>query len=199
MKSILIVQSGALVRTKLSCNEDEKAAILSSGPDAIRENSVIVDQILDTPKSNHATGTLHMFKSDSVAFATVIAKGPCKVWVVPGDKFRSIVSKPEYALPVMAYLAEEVREGSKSMRRMLEEIRSGTRGSSQDNPNEIKVLCYDATSWVTEGFKPAVEAFNQAHSTTDQVQITMDYTTERLSEQSATFAAGTYTIDLIRC
>mmetsp|Transcript_18335 Transcript_18335/g.44271 ORF Transcript_18335/g.44271 Transcript_18335/m.44271 type:complete len:261 (-) Transcript_18335:1031-1813(-) len=193
VKGILIVQSGVLVRTKLSCsNEDEKAAILASGPDTIRENSVIVDEIFDTPSAGRVTGALHNFKPDGVAFATVIAKGPCKVWFIPGDLFRAIVSKPEYALPVMSYLAEEVREGSKSIRRMLEEIRSGTKGSSQDNPNEIKVLCYDATSWVTEGFKPAVDAFNQAHSSMDSIQITMDYTTERLSEQSATFAAGTY-------
>lgn len=191
IRGILIVDSGVLVRTKLSCSEEEKAAILGSGADVIRENSVVVDEIRDEAGAGRVTGALHNFKPDGVAFATVIAKGPCKVWFIPGDKFRAIVSKPQYALPVMSYLAEEVREGSKSIRRMLEEIRSGTKGSPESNQNEIKVLSYDATSWVTEGFKPAVDAFNREHAVTDGIRITMDYTTERLSEQSATYAAGT--------
>jgi hypothetical protein len=191
IKGILIVESGTLVRTKLSCSEDEKHALLEMGYDAIRDNSVVVDEIRDGIGAGRVTGALHNFKEDGVAFATVMAKGPCKVWFIPGDKFRAIVSKPEYALSVMSFLAEEVREGSKSMRRMLEEIRSGTKGPSESNPNEIKVLSYDATSWVVEGFKPAIEAFNKDHESTDGVKITMDYTTERLSEQSATFAAGT--------
>ena len=42
-----------------------------------------------------------------------------------------------------------------------------------------------------EGFKPAVDQFNVEHEGTDGMKISMDFTTERLSEQSATFAAGT--------
>lgn len=48
-----------------------------------------------------------------------------------------------------------------------------------------------ATSWVVDNFKPAVEAFNKEHEQSDsKYHITMDYTTERLCEQSATYAAG---------
>ena len=68
----------------------------------------------------------------------------------------------------------------------------GARGAeSEEAKNEIKVLAFDATSWVVDNFKPAVEEFNKDHKESgDGLHITMDYTTERLSEQSATFAAG---------
>jgi D-isomer specific 2-hydroxyacid dehydrogenase, catalytic domain len=170
-KFILVVDTGKLIRTKLSCDESEKATILEGGAEMIKENSVVVDEILGTGHAGgHATGTMHNFEEGAKAYATVMSSGPAKVWKIPGDKFREVVSK--------------------SIRNMLNELKQGVRGdtSEGDNINDIKVLCFDATSWVVDNFKPAVEEFNKEHN--DGLHITMDYTTERLSEQSATFAAG---------
>jgi CRP-like cAMP-binding protein len=192
-KFILVVDTGKLVRTKLSCDEAEKAAILEGGAEMIKENSVVVDEILGTGEGHaggHATGTMHNFGAGAKAYATLMSSGPTKVWKIPGDKFREAVAKPEYALAVMAFLANEVRAGSKSIRNMLNELKQGVRGdtSGAEDENEIKVLCFDATSWVVSNFKPAVEEFNKDNQ--DGVHITMEYTTERLSEQTATFAGG---------
>ncbi|KAG7339624.1 2-hydroxyacid dehydrogenase [Nitzschia inconspicua] len=194
-KSILIVDIGKLVRTKLSCDDSEKAAILAGTAETIKEQSVVVDEILGTGEGHlggHATGTMHNFEPNAKAYATVISSGPkTRVWKIPGDKFREIVAKPQYALPVMVFLANEVRAGSKSIRTMLNQLKQGVRGESSSGANDIKVLCFDATSWVVDNFKPAVEEFNKEHMGSDNpLHITMDYTTERLSDQSATFAAG---------
>jgi hypothetical protein len=189
-KFILVVDTGKLVRTKLSCDESEKSAILEGDAETIKENSVVVDEILGTGTGQgaRATGTMHNFEEGAKAFATVMASGPTKVWKIPGDKFREAVSKHEYSLAVMAFLANEVRRRSKSIRTVLSELKQGASGDGSEDTNEVKVLCFDATSWVVDNFKPAVEEFNKEHK--DGISITMDYTTERLSEQSATFAAG---------
>jgi D-isomer specific 2-hydroxyacid dehydrogenase, catalytic domain len=194
-KSILIVDTGKLVRSKLSCDDSEKAAILAGGIETIKEKSVVVDEIVGTGDDHHgghATGTMHNFEPGAKAYATVMSSGPTKVWKIPGEKFREIVAKPEYSLAVMVFLANEVRAGSKSIRTMLNQLKQGVRGDdSGEGANEIKVLCFDATSWVVDNFKPAVEEFNREHKDAkDDFHITMEYTTERLSEQSATFAAG---------
>jgi D-lactate dehydrogenase len=62
------------------------------------------------------------------------------------------------------------------------------KGRSHDIFAVIPIM--QATSWVVDNFKPAVEAFNKEHVGTDHFSIVMDYTTERLGEQSATYAAG---------
>ena len=184
---ILIVQKGKLVRTKLSCDDSEKAAILASGPEKIKEHSVVVDEIVANDQQQaRATGTLHAFEAGARAYATVMAGGPTKVYKIPSEKFREIVVKPEYALDVMLHLAKDVRQESKSIRTMLNQLKAGKKGD--DDSNVIRVLSFDATSWVVDNFKPAVEAFNKEQ--TDGFKIIMEYTTERLSAGTATFAAG---------
>ena len=188
----MVVDTGTLVRTKVSCeNEDERKAILEGGYEMIRERSVIVDEVRGTKQgelSGHVTGSMHNFEPGSKAYATVIASGPAKVWLIPGEQFREIVAKPEYSLKVMSFLAKEVRSGSKSIRTLLNNMRDGIKGteSTADEKHEIKVLCFDSTSWVIDNFKPAVDKFNKE----EKLHISMDFTTERLSEQTATFAAG---------
>lgn len=190
----MIVDSGKLVRSKISSHESEKAAILEGDAETIKEHSVVVDEVQGTgadKEGGHATGVMHNFEPNAKAYATVMASGPTKVWKIPGDKFREIVAKPEYSLAVMVFLANEVRAGSKSIRSMLNQLKQGVRGDdSREGAKDIKVLCFDATSWVVDNFKPAVEEFNKDHKAKDGIHITMEYTTERLSEQSATFAAG---------
>jgi D-lactate dehydrogenase len=191
----LIVDTGKLARLKLSCDEAEREAALKGGAKEIKEKSVQVDEIVGTgegSKGGHATGVMHNFQTGAKAYATVMADGPAKVLKIPGDKFRECVVKPEYALDVMVFLAHEVREGSKSVRAVLNQLKEGVRGSEEgEAKNDIKVLCFDATSWVVDNFKPAVEEFNKEHKESgDGLHITMDYTTERLSPNSATYAAG---------
>ncbi|KAL3907996.1 MAG: hypothetical protein SGILL_008650 [Bacillariaceae sp.] len=193
--NILIVDTGKLARLKLCCAESEKPAVLSAGAKEIKENSVLVDEIMGTGEGRvggHSTGVMHNFQAEAKAYATVMAEGPCKVWKIPGDKFRECVVKPDYSLAVMVFLAHEVREGSKSIRTVLNQLKEGVRGSKDEEAkNELKILSFDATSWVVDNFKPAIEEFNKEHKESgDGFHITMDYTTERLSEQSATFAAG---------
>ena len=55
--------------------------------------------------------------------------------------------------------------------------------------NVVKVLCYDSTEWVQPSFKPAVEKFNEEFEE-DGCTIQMEFTNDRLSEQSATYSAG---------
>ena len=82
---ILIVESGKLVRTKLSCDESEKAAVLAAGINSIKEHSVVVDEIVGSASKagGHITGSLHAFEAGAKAYATVIASEPTKVWKVP--------------------------------------------------------------------------------------------------------------------
>ena len=58
---------------------------------------------------------------------------------------------------------------------------------SADGKKILKVLCYDATSWVQENSKPRIELFNEKNEGLD---IVMDYTQDRLSKATAKFAAG---------
>ena len=93
--SIIFIETGKIVRTKLSVSDEEKEGILKLGIDKIKENSIVVEEIVGGTRS---TGLFHNFDSGQTAFATMSASGPTKVWSVSGDKFRELVSKPEYSL-----------------------------------------------------------------------------------------------------
>ncbi len=62
----------------------------------------------------------------------------------------------------------------------------------------VRVLCYDSTQWVKTAFEPAIDAFNDSNhndtssssSSLPSFKIEMEFTHDRLSEQSATYAAG---------
>lgn len=146
----MIVDSGKLTRSRLSCADDEKTAILDAGIEQIRAKSVVVDELVGTGNEKpggRVTGALHNFEPGKIAYATVTSTGPAKVWIIPGDEFRAIVGKPEYALAVMAFLATEVRSGSKSIRALLNDLKKGILGESkEDDGFEIRVLCYDVST-----------------------------------------------------
>lgn len=196
----MILESGTLERTKLHLLDapdpgertsrraslraslrNMKAAEVSA---TMKENAVVVDTI---EGHGRVTGLLHNIKDDNKAFATVTSKGPSKVWVMKGTDFRDILaSKPEFMFALLASMASELRTGSKSLRGLMTQLKTG--GTLQkDGKGVLRVLCYDATSWVTDAFKPAVQAFNEKN---EKFNIIMDYTTERLGPQSATYAAG---------
>jgi len=182
ISNIMIVESGKLIRSKLSVPEEERVGILKLGFDKIKENSIIVDEVL---AGSAPTGVFHNFEPGEVAYATISASGPCKVWLVPGDKFRAVVSKPEYNLIMMAIMAKKIRSSTKYIRGLQDEIKQGDLSAESDK-NIVKILSYDSTSWVVDNFNIAVEKFNQENG----LQIKMEYTTERLSAKSASYAAG---------
>jgi len=212
--SVLILEQGTLTRTKsIQADDDDsnsetststadgggaktspKKTILRHLSLAERQQSMGTTSVLVDKISGRGriTGLLHnVNKQDSIAFATVVALGPAKVWLIEGEDFRNIIaSPPEHSLAVMVAMARELRVGSKSLRGTMKNIRkSDSQASFQPGTKIVKVLCYDTTSWVSQGFAPAIKAFNAAHKH-DKVGIHMQFTTERLSEQSATYAAG---------
>ena len=195
VKQFMILESGTLGRTKLSIDtrttsvreslRNLKAADVSG---TLTEKGVLVDTI-----EGHArvTGLLHNMADAQLSYATVsVLKGPAKVWVMSGQDFRTIVaSKPEFMFDILAAMATELRTGSKSLRTVMKNLRAGgDAGDSEHAKDVLRVLCYDTTSWVSEAFQPAVQAFNEAAK--QDFDILMEYTSERLGPHSATYAAG---------
>lgn len=193
--NIIIIEKGTLARTKLSITDekgDPRASLRKMSPDELHSSIKGLSGIRVDEVSGHGriTGLLHNIKPGSHAYATVSADGPVKVWIIKGEDFREvIVSPPEHALAVMHAMARELRVGSKSLRGLMQKFQNSSEGANvKDGAVMCRVLCYDTTSWVSEGFKPAVETFNAEQK--DGINIDITFTTERLSEQSATYAAG---------
>jgi len=202
MTKVLVLEEGILSRTKLSVNQEDLAEMrtslrqmtLHSRHKSLVSHSVTIDRIQGRGR---ISGLLHSCESNSHAYATVsVESETAKVWVMNSDDFRDTISSdPEFALEILASMAHELRVGSKSLRGLIKKSanRQDDDKDSKQKAKLVKVLCYDTTSWVSEGFKPAVEAFNQKETNEkgdDAVFIQMEFTTERLSEQSATYAAG---------
>jgi len=192
-----MLESGELVRTKLSVEPEKKhhtrASLkmleTSKRSTSITKYSVVVDRIRGPGRM---TGLLHVLEPGSHSYATVSAVGPTKVWSITADEFRQVISSnPQFALDMMQSMACELRSGSKSLRGLMETLKKAGNGvnGGESGDKVCRVMCYDATSWVTDGFKPAIEEFNKEHES-EGFSIVMDYTTDRLSEQSALYAAG---------
>ncbi|CAB9513165.1 hydroxyacid dehydrogenase homolog [Seminavis robusta] len=202
---LMILESGSLYRTKMHVVDDAeggghpghkrratlsqslrnmKAAEVSS---AIKENAVVVDIV---EGHGRVTGLLHIVSENSYAFATVTSKTPSKVWIMYAEDFREILSSnPVFMFDIMGNMATELRTGSKSLRAVMGQLRSkGVGGDGENEKETLRVLCYDTTSWVSDAFQPAVKAFNADPENSFQMMI--DFTTERLGPQSATYAAG---------
>ena len=188
MQNFIIIEDGTLARTKLSVEESSIPSIQSAlhgrSKEWIDKNSVLIDVISGRGR---IIGLMHSFQEGGVSYATVTSQSSTKVWLVAGDAFRNmLLNHPKLMLEVMALLAKDVRSGSKSLRRLLYTIK--TSGSDMVNDDSIRVLCYDATAWVEENYRPAVEDFNK--NAEHGFKIIMEYTTERLGVNSATYAAG---------
>lgn len=192
--SFMIVESGTLARTKLAVDEGQvesfRASIRSLRQsmvaNALDKHSVLIDTI---EGRGRITGLLHNFQEGAKAYATVTARGSVLVWMVSGDSFRDLLeANPPYMMECLVSLAHELRSGSKSLATLLRNIKGDHRGGKDDDKGErLRVLCYDATSWVTDSFKPAIETFNQESL---ECQLEFEFTTERLGPNSATYAAG---------
>ena len=192
--SILVLEEGVIHRTKLSVENTEKEDLRSSLRDlpehrrnaSMAVHSILVDKIIGRGK---VTGLLHNFREGSDSFATVAAAGPVKAWLIDGEDFREVVSSsPEFALEMMASLSKELRAGNMSLRALLHVQSSSNVGQGSNEKRVCKVMCYDTTSWVSEGFRKAVESFNSSDQ--QDYTIQMDYTSELLTEKSAAYAAG---------
>jgi D-lactate dehydrogenase len=197
MKEILFVEEGTLVRTKLSVNAEDlpKTSVKDlAASQQLIYLSVTIDQL---EGRGRVSGLLHTLKTDgSAAFATVsVHTDTAKVWRLNSDDFRTIVSTtPQHCLDVLAALSRELREGSKSLAGLMQHIKkSDSFHNGVKSKNLLSVMCYDTTSWVSDGFQPAITAFNEQQKLEhgeDAVEIEMHFTPERLSEESATYAAG---------
>eukprot|EP00563_Minutocellus_polymorphus_P021390 CAMPEP_0197718266 /NCGR_PEP_ID=MMETSP1434-20131217/2488_1 /TAXON_ID=265543 /ORGANISM="Minutocellus polymorphus, Strain CCMP3303" /LENGTH=534 /DNA_ID=CAMNT_0043302897 /DNA_START=97 /DNA_END=1701 /DNA_ORIENTATION=+ len=194
--NLLIIEEGTLVRSKAESSEVAKSISANasamdvnfSSPEAF-EKSIVVDAIQG---AGRVTGLLHILvEVDTLAFATVWAKTPAKVWQIASEDIREIFeTNAKFALEMMNVLAMSMRVGSKSLRGLIKNV-SGSSGAADGEEGAkptIKVLCYDSTSWTIDSFKPAVKAFND--SSDSAFEIKMDFTADRLSERSATYAAG---------
>jgi len=206
LTDILVLEEGQLLRTKYAANHpnevSESLQQLRSVAnherlDYVMANSVVVDKL---EQRGRVSGLLHAIRpednSNNTAFATVIAVGEnLKIWNMSGEDFRNVLAEsPEYSMEIMAAMATELRSGTKSLRGLLKAAQQKQKTSESSDSKEdsdvpsCKVLCYDATQWTTSGFEDAVKAYNEKHK--DKVYIDMHFTTERLSEQTASFAAG---------
>jgi CRP-like cAMP-binding protein len=193
--NIVIIEEGTLARTKLSLTDEAGEAPISLRNMSLNGlhtsisglSSIRVDEVSGRGR---ITGLLHNIQPGSRAYATISADGPVKVWIIRGEDFREVIaSPPEHALAVMHAMSRELRVGSKSLRGLMQKFQSSSSGANvKDGAVVCRVLCYDTTSWVSEGFKSAVETFNAKQK--DGICIDITFTTERLSEQSATYAAG---------
>lgn len=175
--TITFIESGKIVRTKLSVAEEEKERVLKLDIDEIKRKSIVVEEILPATRP---TGLFHSFETGQIAYATMSASGPTKVWLVPSAKFREVVAKPEFSIFFMQSMAKKIRDLSKKVQ--------GFAHNSDNNDDDATIRClsYDATSWVVENFDNVLKEFNQDNN----INIIMEYTTERLSTKSAVYAAG---------
>mmetsp|Transcript_4264 Transcript_4264/g.4809 ORF Transcript_4264/g.4809 Transcript_4264/m.4809 type:complete len:521 (-) Transcript_4264:206-1768(-) len=176
--NIVFVESGKLIRSKMSVPDEEKEGILKLGIEEIKKKSIVIDEVLPGTRS---TGVLHNFEPGSTAFATIYSSGPTKVWSIPGERFRAVVAKPEFNLIVMAAMAKQIR---KNITLFRENLRIIDRDTSEDE-KAIRILSYDSTGWVVDNFNVAIEKFNKEND----FKIIIEYTTERLSSKSASLAA----------
>jgi len=197
IEDIIVLESGSLIRTRLAKSDPKelKASRNSirhlrhdSRMEVILETSVVVDTL---EGKGRVSGLLHSIRPGKASFATVTAKGnDTKLWLIKASDFRAIIGEsPDYAMDIMAAMARELRTGTKSLRGLMEATHSHDQSASYDpNVPKMRVMCYDATSWTSTGFGDALKRWNKEHSS--DLYIDMQFTTERLSENTATFAAG---------
>jgi len=215
--SIIIIESGRLMRSKAVDREKfSLSAVMEQGGESsssstpfqkelFEKNSVDLDEISG---KGRVTGMLRVINEEhSRSYATLRSVGRSVVWRIPADDFMNILSSDAgFAMMMLRKVAHKMKAGSKSLKNMLKNskktFRRGPSSSLEDEDDDakgrdtisspsrkapVRVLCYDTTQWVKSAFEPAVQAFNKLHSS---FNIEMDFTNDRLSEQSSMYAAG---------
>lgn len=187
----------------------ESTSSSSSAPfqkELFEKNSVDLDEISG---KGRVTGMLCVINEEHKrSYATLRSVGRSIVWRIPADDFMEILSSDAgFAMMMLRKVAHKMKTGSKSLKSMLknskktlrrgpssfnlegedEDAKGGDTTSTPSRKAPVRVLCYDTTQWVKSAFEPAVQAFNKLHSS---FNIEMEFTNDRLSEQSALYAAG---------
>ena len=208
--AILIIEEGTLKRTKALDHEELVSIInepISAKDVSINTSnrslptvdddkwSIQVDQISGLGK---VTGLLHVLNQEyGDAYATVKSCGKAVVWMIPAKDFLDVLSTDSaFAMDMLSKAAYKMRAGSKSLKKLIRNTKKTVKKSPSvieesggTNTSIVRVLCYDSTEWVQPSFKPAVDAFNKEFDP-HGCSIEMDYTNDRLSEQTATYSAG---------
>lgn len=207
--AVLIIEEGSLCRTK-ALDEEKLDSIIEESMDASKSMRSIIPSGDDDKWSSfvdeisgrgRVTGLLHVMNQEhGVAYATVKSHGRAIIWKIEAKDFLEVLSSDAtFAMEMLSKIAYKMRVGSKSLRGMIKSAKKTLKRSPSsqiidDNIDEsgnkvVRVLCYDSTEWVQPSFKPAIESFNQ-EAESNGFTIHMDYTNDRLSEQSATYSAG---------
>lgn len=135
------------------------------------------------------TALFHSLNPNHTSFSTLVAIGEVQLWSVDAEQYRDFLSKhAQFCLLLTSHLANLLRKESKVSRALAQSsrMRGGTdAGDLEEGQKLIKVLCYDSTSWVKNGFTPAIAALEDP-----DVKIQMDFTEQRLDSRSAAYATG---------
>jgi len=107
---------------------------------------------LDHIGPGKVTGFLHVVghQDDDHAFANVIADKDTSVWIVKGVDFRTIMEDPKHSAEMMNMLTKILRQATKLVRATLREANGATSANAGVGKKVLKIMCYDATSWVRE-------------------------------------------------
>mmetsp|Transcript_16447 Transcript_16447/g.24261 ORF Transcript_16447/g.24261 Transcript_16447/m.24261 type:complete len:457 (+) Transcript_16447:2962-4332(+) len=190
----------------MTCQEAEDGHIFLKEGEDVTEMHILENGILERYKSGPAekpvlidtiegkgnvTGFFHSFQGKSdPAFATVVAKGPVRVWTVRSTDVRDLLtSNSSFAMEALARMAFRLRQETKISRALVNRFGSSVEPTNKDAIDTMRVLCYDSTNWVRNGFKPAIEAFNESLKKEGK-KIVMEFMEDRLSSKTAVFAAG---------
>jgi CRP-like cAMP-binding protein len=210
LANVIIVESGRLLRTKLAVSDlpidrrDRTILVQSFSRAEYLAKSIVIDAL---ESRGRVSGLLHAFdvKDDNPAntdssgsFATISAENDdAVVWLLPKTALRRVLRNHD-CLFLLDALSREIRSGTKSLRGLIlrQQQQQPPSQQSREEESTVRVLCYDTANWVSDGFRQALEGFHTVtnHQKDDDKakwpRIHVDYTTDRLSVRSATYAAG---------
>ena len=183
-----ILGQGIVTRYKLGPGGVSTTTTKKKTPDMSFENHTMLDRL---EGRGRITALFHSLNDNHRSFSTLVATGPVQLWSVESKTFRALLSQHgDFALQLAANLASLLRRDSKISRAL-----ANARGSMETSHNDgndkkkttLRVLCYDSTEWVRNGFTPALEQFNK---TLEDIRIVMEFTEEPLNSRSAAYATG---------
>lgn len=176
-----ILDQGTVTRYKLG---DGKKKDSSEGFDS----HTVLDRL---EGKGRVTGLFHSLNEGHRSFSTIVATGNVQLWSVGAKEYRDFLAENgDFALQLTAHVAHLLRHESKVSRALSKTQGSSdsTAGDGENNGKKtLRVLCYDTTEWVRNGFDPALEKLNKE---LNDVKIVMEYTEERLNSRSAAHATG---------
>jgi CRP-like cAMP-binding protein len=208
LANVIIVESGRLLRTKLAVSDlpidrrDRTILVQSFSRAEYLAKSIVIDTL---ESRGRVSGLLHAFDvkdndpaNATSAFATISAEDDnAVVWLLPKTALRRVLRNHD-CLFLLDALSREIRSGTKSLRGLILQQQQQQQQPRSQQPCEektVRVLCYDTANWVSDGFRQALDMFHATNHQKDDdkakwPRIHVDYTTDRLTVRSATYAAG---------